>query len=168
MGSVMYLRSVPGADGHTDWRRFEEVVTRKVADLDSAATVTHNARLKGRLSGIERQIDVLVTGRLAGTQIKIVFECKRYERSVGLATVEEFIGKLHDLEADRGALCVFGGITAPAFSRLAHAAHPQVDLYLWERPRPRWEDLDEDFEEAILSRDPATRRLLYGNPKTGL
>ncbi|MCX4676190.1 restriction endonuclease [Streptomyces sp. NBC_01433] len=168
MGSVMYLRSAPGADGHTDWRGFEEVVTRRVADLDSAATVTHNARLKGRLSGIERQIDVLVTGKLAGTQIKIVFECKRYERSVGLVTVEEFIGKLHDLEADRGALCVFGGITAPALSRLAHAAHPQIDLYLWERPRPRWEDLEEDFEEAILSRAPATRRLLYVNPKAGL
>lgn len=168
MGSVMYLRSTPGVDEHTDWRDFEEVVARQVADLDPTATVAHNARLKGRLSGIERQIDVLVTGRLAGTQIKIVFECKRYERSVGLATVEEFIGKLHDLEADRGALCVFGGITTPAFSRLAHAAHPQIDLYLWERPRPRWQDLEEDFEEAILRRDPATRRLLYANPKTTL
>ncbi|MFE1175367.1 hypothetical protein [Streptomyces sp. NPDC058773] len=61
--------------------------------------------------------------------------CKRgLETAVGLATVEEFIGKLHDLDGDRGVLCVFGSITAPAFSRLARAAHPQVDLYVRERP----------------------------------
>ncbi|MFF0142963.1 hypothetical protein ACFYRN_41910 [Streptomyces sp. NPDC005227] len=42
--------------------------------------------------------------------MKIVCECKR---AVGLATVEEFIGKLHDLNVGRGVLCVFGSITAP-------------------------------------------------------
>ncbi|MEU4954380.1 restriction endonuclease [Streptomyces lavendulae] len=168
MGNVMYLRSYPPADKETDWRAFEETVTKWVTDLDPRATVTHDARLKGRMSGIERQIDVLISGRLAGTEVKIVFECKRYERSVGLATVEEFIGKLHDLDVDRGVLCVFGSITAPAFSRLARAAHPQVDLYVWERPRPRWEDLQDDFDDAVLTRYPNTRRLYYASPKSFL
>ncbi|MEU8782641.1 restriction endonuclease [Streptomyces sp. NPDC048637] len=148
----MYLESSPTADDEVNWRAFEELVAKHVADLDPKARVTHDARLKGRLSGIDRQVDVLARGSLAGSMITIAFECKRYKRSVGIATVEEFIGKLHDLAVDRGVLCVFGDVTEPAFWRLAHANHPQIDLYVWRRPKPTgWEIDINDMGEEVLT-----------------
>ncbi|WP_244419946.1 restriction endonuclease [Streptomyces hygroscopicus] len=147
----MYLESSPTADDAVNWRAFEQLVAKHVAALDPKAQVTHDARLKGRLSGIERQIDVLARGSLAGSTITIAFECKCYKRSVGLATIEEFIGKLHDLAVDRGVLCIFGDITEPAFRRLAHTSHPQVDLYVWRKPKLKaWEiDINERGEEVL-------------------
>ncbi|MDT0423526.1 restriction endonuclease [Streptomyces evansiae] len=135
------------------WLAFEKLVAEQVRRFDRSAVVEHNQHLPGRLSGIPRQVDVLVRGRVGGEEIVIVFECKRYKkRAVGLAIVEEFIGKLHDLGADKGVLFVCGTFTDAAVRRMENATYPRISAYVYvEAPEPcekRWEDLVEWESEA--------------------
>lgn len=119
-----------------DWRSFERLVAQQVGELDANATVHHDAKLTGIHSKVERQIDVLASVPAIGGALRIAFECKLHKRAVGIATAEEFIGKLLDLRVDRGILCVFGGVTPAALRRLAAVAHPSIDLYMWHREEP--------------------------------
>ena len=125
---------------------FEKLVAEQVRRLDPSAVVEHNQHVPGRLSGTPRQVDVLVRGRVGGEEIVIVFECKRYKRAVGLATVEEFIGKLHDLAADKGVLFVCGTFTQAAVRRMENATYPRIAAYIYSyaperREREDWDEL---------------------------
>ena len=86
--------------------------------------------------------------------MRIAYECKLYKRAISIGTVEEFIGKLHDLRVDRGVLCVFGGVTPAAFRRLGGVLHPNIDIYIWHREKPAYGDgpneLDESMEEVPI------------------
>jgi hypothetical protein len=102
--------------------------------LDSTALVEHNARAHGQYSRFPRQIDVLVKGSVAGIAITVVVECKHRSKSVGLGAVDEFIGKLLDVGADRGVMYSFAGFTSPAACRAALSSNPAVIAIALETP----------------------------------
>ncbi|MBL8076615.1 MAG: restriction endonuclease [Anaerolineales bacterium] len=48
-------------------------------------------------SGRTREIDVLITGQVAGFPVRIAIECKNEKDSTGIAKIGEFIDKLNDV-----------------------------------------------------------------------
>jgi hypothetical protein len=44
-----------------------------------------------------REIDILITGQMAGFQIQIAVECKNKNKVTGVEQIDEFIGKLQDV-----------------------------------------------------------------------
>lgn len=108
------------------WKRFEELVAEIQRKLAPRARVTTDVRRKGRNSGIERQIDVLLEGKLGQFDITIVIECKDYKEPVGLEKMEAFITKVKDLEATKGAMIASKGFTAPA---IAMASSAGIETY---------------------------------------
>jgi hypothetical protein len=118
--------SVPAGRDASPWELYERSVREALAALDPRAEVLHNQRVKGRLSGAMRQIDVLARGLVAGVEIALVVECKMYQRPVAIGDVDQFVGKLIDIGADRGILYSGSGFTGGAAPRAMGAANPAV------------------------------------------
>lgn len=115
-----------------EWQQFEkdaEGIFRKLAESDANASIEHNVKVTGVLSGEERQIDVLIKGELAGQPIRVVVECKCYGKPLGIGKIDEFEGKLRDVAAHRGVMFSKTGYTKPARARADHPHPPQITLY---------------------------------------
>ncbi|GGP05432.1 restriction endonuclease [Nonomuraea glycinis] len=99
-----------------------------LAKLDEDALVRRDVSVPGTLSGETRQVDVLIMGSLSGQDISIAVECKHYKRKLGIGIVDEFAGKLQDLNVERGLLFALNGFTQPAQNRAAGARVPKIVL----------------------------------------
>jgi hypothetical protein len=116
------------------WRKYEQEIQTVLTAMDRNAHVEHNTRIIGRLSHASRQIDVLARGTVVRQEITVVAECKRYKRTVGIGTVDQFIGKLLDLGAERGILYSYSGFSKLAVQRAFGASNPSVIVVALESP----------------------------------
>ena len=81
-------------------------------------SVTPNALLLGSISGVRRQIDVLVDVRWeTGTERRIIFDAKRRKRKLTVQDVDAFVGLMADVRAARGVLVCTSGWTEAAKRR---------------------------------------------------
>ena len=104
----------PGKD--PKWRIYE----RAAAELEASypdCHVIHDHKIVGRRSGIERQVDVWVTGLVGPHEINIAVECRCYQGRVGIKDVEAFYSFLDDVGANKGVIISDSGFTAGARSR---------------------------------------------------
>ena len=74
--------------------------------------------------GKTRQIDVLIEGPsllypdgVNNSESTVILECKDYKGKVGIGKVDELIGKLQDVQKNRGVLVSNSGFTQGAFKR---------------------------------------------------
>jgi len=109
-----------------DSRDLEILVTKIQKQLAPDAEVIHDAKLPGRRSGTQRQIDVLVRQKIGQYEMLIVLDCKDYARPVDVKGVEEFHGLMTDVGANKGALVCPQGFTGAAKTS---ATNWQIDLY---------------------------------------
>ncbi|MGK8525145.1 restriction endonuclease [Nocardia asteroides] len=116
------------------WRRYEEAVAILLSAMDQNANVVHDATVVGQLSGINRQIDVLAKGSVVGHEITVAVECKRHRRPVEIGVMDQFVGKLLDIGADRGVLYSYAGFTDSAVARAIGARNPFVMAIALETP----------------------------------
>jgi hypothetical protein len=130
------------------WRTYEEQVAELVASLDSNSEVIHNKRVEARLSKAVRQVDVWVRGKIIGQEIIIAVECKFVSRRLTIGTVDEFVGKLLDLGADRGVLYSASGMTPNAVWRAMMATNPSIIPVTLEPAPPRAPGYPAGFDEA--------------------
>lgn len=110
------------------WRRYEQTVRILLAAMDSNAKVVHNVMVTGRLSGVSRQVDVLARGTVVGLEISVACECKRYTRVIGIGTVDQFVGRLLDLGAERGVLYSYSSFSEGAVQRAFGSSNPNILL----------------------------------------
>ena len=75
-----------------EWQQLELLVASIQRQLAPRAKVTHNAKLEGKHSETTRQIDVLVEQFVGQYPIRVVLDCKDYNTSVNVKSVEEFHG----------------------------------------------------------------------------
>lgn len=139
--------------------------------MDPNASVVHDKQIEGRLSGARRQVDVYVTGKVVGLDISVAVECKRHGRPSTIEVVDQFIGKVLDLGADRGILYSYSGFTSNAVSRAIGSSNPSIvvigldtpesvkarapgfpaDLSVQD-PAPQWvEEMDENAFRDFLA-----------------
>src|SRR6266704_4770432 len=97
------------------WKIYERLVASfevEAADMD--ASVTPNATLLGSISGVQRQIDVLVDARWDDDlSRRIIFDAKRRSRKV-------FEGLMRDVRASRGVLVCTKGYSEASRSGRGH------------------------------------------------
>ncbi|GGC12557.1 hypothetical protein GCM10011494_34220 [Novosphingobium endophyticum] len=102
-----------------DWRIYERVaVCFEIDAIGMDVSVTPNARLLGSISGVKRQIDVLVDARWEeGIERRIIYDAKRRKRKVTVQDIEAFEGLMRDVRASRGVLVCASGWTKAAQAR---------------------------------------------------
>ena len=91
-----------------DWRKYERHIADKLREWGGdQADVKFNQTLPGKFSGVERQVDALVTGAFAGDvekEVTAAVDCKHYARNVTVPQVEAFMGLVEDVQTDLGLL----------------------------------------------------------------
>jgi hypothetical protein len=131
------------SEGSPPWKRYEQQIFALLKTKARDAAVEADARLPGLYSGVERQIDVLVTGRFPGLVApqNMVVECKAFNRKINVKDVETAFGLVQDVGAPLGLLITTAGFSEAAKRRALHFRGLSLDvvelddLAAW---RPRW------------------------------
>lgn len=97
-------------------KEFESIVAAIHKQFNKEATITEDEKIKGK-SGKLRQIDVAIRTSVLGYKVFIVVECKDYQKKIGIGKVDELIGKIEDVGADKGILISNSGFTEDAILR---------------------------------------------------
>ena len=126
------------------WREYEEGICEMLrAKVEPDSRVEFDVKLAGRLSGIERQVDVYVEGRFAGDVLPapatLSVDCKCWSSPVDVSDVERFIGLVEDVGTDFGLMITTVGFSSAARNRAARARGVQIDVIRFdelERWRP--------------------------------
>jgi hypothetical protein len=102
-----------------DWRIYERVVASfQVEAVGIDTSVLANASLIGSISGVRRQIDILIVARWDdGTERRIIYDAKLRSRKIDVKDVEAFEGLMRDVRASRGVLVCSNGYTKAALTR---------------------------------------------------
>ena len=96
--------------------RFETLVKSLILEQlgNSRIKINHRAKIRGRRSGMDHEIDISFVIDVAGTRILVILECKAYKRPVSVDDVLEFAARLDDIAAQKGILVATSGFTAGA------------------------------------------------------
>lgn len=119
-------RSSDSFSEHPKWKRLEELTAHIQRQLAPGAEVEHNVKVMGRLSGVKRQIDIAVRGKIGQFSLFIIIDCKDYKKPVDIVDVGNFASLIEDVGASRGALVAAHGYTDAA-KTFANAK--LIDLY---------------------------------------
>lgn len=148
-----------------DWQIYERMVARLAADqLATDLCVTPNARMKGRISGISRQIDVLIDARHdTDNTRRIIVDAKKRRRKIDVTDVEAFQGLMNDVDATHGYLVSPAGHTKAAEKR----AQELVSIRIV--PLDRLENFDPStWPQCRTGRCPHGRIFWDGYPELSL
>jgi hypothetical protein len=109
-----------------DWKILEELVASIQKQLAPDAIVEHNVYVKGQITGVDRQVDILVTQMIGQYKFTIAIDCKDTKRPVDTKGVGEFSELVRDIQANKGVLVCPAGFSKPA---LKTAKSYQLELY---------------------------------------
>ena len=104
----------------SDWKEYERQVAAFITDSFSSdeMTVCVNASIKGMLSDLYRQVDVLIDVRFSpDVSRRIIVDAKKHSRKVTIGDVEKFEGMMADCSAGHGFLVCPSGFTEGAYRR---------------------------------------------------
>jgi len=110
-----------------DWKQYEQEIWDYFHRAYPYAKMTKDARIIGRLSKTERQIDLLVEEHIVDIRIKIIIDAKHYCEKLDVKDVEAYLGLLEDVGAHIGVLISPEGFTKAAINR---AYNNDTDLIL--------------------------------------
>jgi hypothetical protein len=110
-----------GASGSTSqtpppetWLDLEKLAAQIYRELQPKCVVTHDARLRGELSGELRQIDVLVDCADQGT--RLVVDCKDWKKRVDVRDIGTFASLVEDVAATSGVMICNRGFSKGAMN----------------------------------------------------
>jgi hypothetical protein len=109
-----------------DWLILEELVASIQKQLAPKARVEHNVYVRGHITGVDRQVDILVTQMIGQYPMSIAIDCKDTKRPVDTKGVGEFAELVRDISANKGVLVCPTGFTKAA---LKTAKSYQIELY---------------------------------------
>ena len=109
---------------------FEALKSNAAKDAEVTFDYGGTQRLRGRFSGIDRQIDVLVRGTFAGLPMMhtMVVDCKLFNRKLDVTHVEAFAGLVADVGAQLGLLITSEGFSQAAKRRAEGFSKVQLEI----------------------------------------
>jgi hypothetical protein len=110
-----------------DWKQYEQEIADYFCAEYPNARITPDAKIIGRFSKIERQIDLLIQDNAVDFDFRIVVDGKYRDKKIDLNDVESFISFLRDVGAHKGVMISTEGYTQSAINR-AHYDDLDVDL----------------------------------------
>jgi hypothetical protein len=110
-----------------DWRKYEKEIYRYFKETFPMTTIKFDQKILGRFSKVDRQIDILIEGNIAGYALKIVVDCKYFSKNIDVKNVESFCSMVEDVNAHQGVLITSKGFSPAAINR-AYYGNQQVEL----------------------------------------
>jgi hypothetical protein len=100
-----------------DWKQYEEEIAEYFREEYPDARITANAKLPGKFSKTDRQIDLLIEEQIIDLPFKLIVDTKCRSNKIDVKDVEEFVGLVRDVGADKGILISTEGYTQAAIQR---------------------------------------------------
>lgn len=93
------------------WKEFEQLAAQIYSELSPTAKVTHNDKVLGIDSGVDRQIDVSIRFKIAGHDVLVVIQARDHDSPADINDVGEFATVAKDIRANKGILICRSGFT---------------------------------------------------------
>lgn len=132
-----------------NWRQYEQQIFDLFKKLYPEGELLFDQQVEGRHSRILRQVDILIRYRIVDIDAIAAFDCKCYERSIDVQTIDYMVGYLEDLGARIGGIVTTKGFSEGAKNRASAA---QIDLRTIEFQSV--EKLVEQFVPSLDFSDP--------------
>ncbi len=132
-----------------DWKHYEQQVLRKFKEKYPNQQIEYNKHLIGKHSKVNRQIDILITTKIADKDQYGVFDCKRFNKKVNVKSIDSMIGYMQDIGANYGGIITCEGFTRGAINR-AKDNNVKLEIIEFESP----EKLIEHFVPSLNFSDP--------------
>lgn len=100
-----------------DWKEYEKEISDYFHSEYPGAKFYTDAKILGRFSKVERQIDLLINAEIADFKFRVVIDAKCRNKKIDVNDVESFIGFIRDVEADRGVMISTEGYSTAALNR---------------------------------------------------
>lgn len=110
-----------------NWKDYEKEIYKEFVRIYPNSQITHNTRITGRYSKVDRQIDILIEDYIAGNKITIIVDGKFFQQKIDVKDVEMFIGMLRDCSVSKGILITQEGFTQGAKNR-AYYGEDDIEL----------------------------------------
>ncbi len=110
-----------------NWKDYEKEIYDQFQEMYPTAEITYDAKVLGRYSKIDRQVDILIEDYAAGECITIMVDAKFFGKNIDVKEVESFIGMMQDVGADKGLLITQQGYSKAAINR-AHNDPSRIEL----------------------------------------
>ena len=105
-----------------DWKQYENEIYDYFRSVYPEATLTPDARITGKFSKIERQIDLLIEVEMADFRFRVVVDGKYRDKKIDVNDVEAFLSFVRDVEASKGLMISTEGYSSAAMNRAALVA----------------------------------------------
>lgn len=113
------------------WKEYEQEIFEQFQNRYPNASIAYNQKILGRISGIERQIDILIEDQFLDSPIRIIVDAKRHSSPIDINDVESFVSMIADVGAHRGILVSMGGYTKGAIARAHNEINQDIDLDIY-------------------------------------
>jgi hypothetical protein len=110
------------------WKEYEQKALDYFKAKYPEAKIDRNLKLPGRLSGIPREIDILIDSQVYGVSLQIAIECKDWESKLDVADIGTFIDKLKDVKITKGVVLSRSGYTEAARVRARSETEVQLQV----------------------------------------
>lgn len=110
-----------------NWKQYEKEILVYFQQTYPNTSILFDQKVVGKYSKVERQIDILIEGEIAGYSLKIVVDCKHFTRNIDVKQVESFCSMVEDVEAHQGVLITQKGYSPAAINRAFYGNH-KVEL----------------------------------------
>lgn len=112
-----------------NWKEYEKTVFEYLTHWFPEENINYNSKIRGKMSKSIRQVDILIDGKIAGIDIRVVIDSKSYKnKKVDVKAVESFLGMLADVDAHKGVLVTTKGYTKGAINRTFNDSNKDLDL----------------------------------------
>jgi len=127
------------------WKLYEKAIAR-IEESYPNCEVTHDHKVIGIRSEVERQVDVWISATVGHNHtVTVAIECRCFdEKPVQIKDVDAFYGFLEDVGADKGVLVSHTGFTDGAEKRAKGSAIELRTLTLEEAEQFDWEEYVSD------------------------
>lgn len=99
----------------TSFELMTKKIFEKLSENSQYETVEHNIKLEGKDG--PRQIDVLISAKVAGMDIKTIVECKDYKSKISVGTVDALHSVMSDVNANKAVLVSTNGFSSTAIKK---------------------------------------------------
>ncbi len=117
-----------------DWKEYEDLVCEAMKRENPDLTFERDIDSYGYATETKRQIDIAARGKIAGHDVFVVIDCKKYSRKLDINDVGTFITVLNDVGADIGILVTQKGFAKNA-ATLAKKSRVKLEIKTLEELR---------------------------------
>jgi hypothetical protein len=110
------------------WQEYQEAVARLYEQLEGVGTVKRNAHIPDRVTGQNRQIDVLLEIETKGHSIRVLIDTKFHSNPIDVKVVEEVLALSQAIGANKTVIVAPNGWTKPAEKK---AFHESCDIMMF-------------------------------------